>query len=61
MRVPVFVSHGEAIFVETEKIIDLETTDKIKNTKGLSLVDKRIGGGYVTPDESGRQCIYKQD
>ena len=53
VRVPVFVGHGEAIFVETEKIIDLEKlTDKIKNTKGLSLVDKRIDGGYVTPDES---------
>lgn len=53
VRVPVFVGHGESIYVETDKIIDLKKlTSSIKKSKGLSLVDKRIDGGYVTPDES---------
>ncbi len=53
VRVPVFVGHGESVFIETEKIIDLnKLINKIKNFQGLSLVDERINGGYVTPDES---------
>jgi aspartate-semialdehyde dehydrogenase len=53
VRVPVFVGHGEAIYLETKKKIDLKKlTSKIKKFPGLSLVDKRIDGGYVTPDES---------
>ncbi len=53
VRVPVFVGHGEAIYLETEKIIDLsKLISKIKKFSGLSLVDKRVDGGYVTPDES---------
>ena len=53
VRVPVFVGHGEAIYVETEKTVDLKKLiSKIKKSPGLSLVDKRIDGGYVTPDES---------
>ena len=53
VRVPVFVGHGESIYVETEKQIDLKKLiTKIRKSPGLSLVDKRIDGGYVTPDES---------
>ena len=53
VRVPVFVGHGEAIYLETEKIIDLKKLiSNIKKFPGLSLVDKKIDGGYVTPDES---------
>ncbi|MEE2695364.1 MAG: aspartate-semialdehyde dehydrogenase [Pseudomonadota bacterium] len=53
VRVPVFVGHGESIYLETEKRIDLKKLiSKIKKFPGLSLVDKRIDGGYVTPDES---------
>ncbi len=53
VRVPVFVGHGESIYVETEKTVDLKKlTTKIKKMAGLSLVDKRVDGGYVTPDES---------
>ena len=53
VRVPVFVGHGEAIYLETEKPIDMKKLiTKIKKSPGLSLVDKRIDGGYVTPEES---------
>ena len=53
VRVPVFVGHAEAIYLETEKTIDLKKlVSSIKKFPGLSLVDKKIDGGYVTPDES---------
>ena len=53
VRVPVFVGHGEAIYLETKKDIDLKKLiTKLKKSPGLSLVDKHIDGGYVTPDES---------
>ena len=53
VRVPVFVGHGEAVYLETEKNINLKKIiEKLKDFNGLSLVDKPIDGGYVTPDES---------
>ncbi len=53
VRVPVFVGHGESLYVETEKKVDLKKLiSKIKKSPGLSIVDKRVDGGYVTPDES---------
>ena len=53
VRVPVFVGHAESIYIETEKEIDIKKAlSKMKKTKGLSVVDENIDGGYVTPDES---------
>ena len=52
VRVPVFVGHAESIYLETEKSVDLKKLiTKMKKISGISLVDKRIDGGYVTPDE----------
>ena len=53
VRVPVFVGHGESIYLETEKNIDLKKlVTKLKKINGMSIVDEKIDGGYVTPDES---------
>ena len=53
VRVPVFVGHGESIYLETEKNIDLKKlVTKLKKINGISIVDEKIDGGYVTPDES---------
>lgn len=53
VRVPVFVGHGESVYIETDKTIDLKKLiSRINNFPGLSLVDEPIDGGYVTPDES---------
>ena len=53
VRVPVFVGHAESVYIETEKNINLKKLfQELKNFKGISLVDKSIDGGYVTPDES---------
>ena len=41
VRVPVFVGHGESVYIETEKKIDeKKLINKIKKVSGLSLVDK---------------------
>ena len=48
-----FVGHSESVYIETEKKIDeKKLINKIKKVDGLSLVDKKIDGGYVTPDEA---------
>ena len=53
IRVPVFVGHGESIYLETEKNIHLKKlTSKIKKMEGLTLVNEPVDGGYITPDES---------
>ena len=53
VRVPVFVGHGEAVYLETEKIINIKKLEStLKKTTGISLVNHQIDGGYVTPDES---------
>ena len=60
VRVPVFVGHGESIYLETEKNIDLKKlVTKLKKINGISIVDEKIDGGYVTPDESaGEDYVF---
>ena len=56
VRVPVFVGHGESINIETKKKIDLKKINSsLKNFPGLSVIDKKKNGGYVTPDETAGQ------
>jgi aspartate-semialdehyde dehydrogenase len=53
VRVPVFVGHSEAIYIEMEN--ELSATDAqriLREAPGVMLVDKREDGGYVTPIES---------
>ncbi|MEL0246377.1 MAG: aspartate-semialdehyde dehydrogenase [Alphaproteobacteria bacterium] len=53
VRVPVFVGHGESVYIETEKKINLKKAiSAMKKFPGLSVVNENIDGGYVTPDES---------
>ena len=53
VRVPVFVGHGESVYIETEKKINLKKAlSTMKKFPGLSVVNENIDGGYVTPDES---------
>ena len=40
------------ILKQKKQLISKNSLSKIKKSPGLSLVDKRIDGGYVTPDES---------
>ncbi len=52
VRVPVFVGHSEAVFVEFEdEITAKQAQDVLRESPGIMLIDKREDGGYVTPVE----------
>ena len=53
VRVPVFVSHSEAVNIEFENELSAEQAQEIlREAPGIMLVDKREDGGYVTPVEA---------
>ena len=60
VRIPVFIGHSEAVFIETEKPID-ETIarDHLRAADGVVVIDHRADEGYVTPKESaGEDAVY---
>lgn len=60
VRVPVFVSHSEAITIETELPIDEKSARQAwAKADGIVVVDYRKDEGYVTPIESaGEDATY---
>jgi aspartate-semialdehyde dehydrogenase len=53
VRVPVFISHSEAVTVEFENPITAdEAREILREAPGCLVVDKREPGGYVTPHEA---------
>jgi len=60
VRVPVFIGHAEAIFIETEKPIGVEEARAaMSDFPGLVVVDHRVDEGYVTPQEcAGEDAVY---
>ena len=60
VRVPVFVGHGEAVYIETDKKITSSAALKVlKKAPGVKVIDSRKDGGYVTPDEtSGQDSVF---
>jgi aspartate-semialdehyde dehydrogenase len=60
VRVPVFVSHSEAVNIEFERPISAdEARDILREAPGCLVVDKREDGGYVTPYEAaGEDATY---
>ncbi len=60
VRVPVFISHSEAVNIEFEKPITAEKARSIlREAPGVLVVDKREDGGYVTPVEAaGEDATY---
>ena len=60
VRVPVFVSHSEAVNIEFEKEISAERAREIlREAPGCLVVDKHEDGGYVTPYEAaGDDATY---
>jgi aspartate-semialdehyde dehydrogenase len=60
VRVPVFISHSEAVAVEFENPISAdEARDILRNAPGCLVIDKREPGGYVTPYEAaGEDATY---
>jgi len=60
VRVPVFISHSEAVNIEFENEITAdEARDILRNAPGCLVIDSREPGGYVTPYEAaGEDATY---
>ncbi|MGY6568825.1 MAG: aspartate-semialdehyde dehydrogenase [Salinarimonas sp.] len=60
VRVPVFISHSEAVNVEFDRPITAdEARDILRGAPGVMVIDKREAGGYVTPnDATGEDATY---
>ncbi|SKA08719.1 aspartate-semialdehyde dehydrogenase [Consotaella salsifontis] len=60
VRVPVFISHSEAVNIEFEKPITAdEARDILREAPGCLVVDKHENGGYITPYEAaGEDATY---
>jgi len=60
VRIPVFVSHGEAVDLEFERAIDVDAArEALSNAPGVVVVDHRADQGYVTPVEAaGEDAVY---
>jgi len=60
VRVPVFVGHAEAVFVEFEKPISEDEARRVlRDAPGVGVVDHRADEGYVTPVEAtGEDKVY---
>ncbi|WP_373236427.1 aspartate-semialdehyde dehydrogenase [Cohaesibacter celericrescens] len=60
VRVPVFVSHAEAVNIEFENPLSAdEARDILREAPGCLVIDKREDGGYITPVEAaGEDATY---
>ncbi|WP_374310763.1 aspartate-semialdehyde dehydrogenase [Dongia sp.] len=60
VRVPVFISHSEAVNIEFERDISVEEVRAaLRSAKGITVVDHRADEGYVTPLEvAGEDNVY---
>ena len=60
VRVPVFISHSEAVNIEFEKPITADEARAIlREAPGVLVIDKHEPGGYITPHEAaGEDATY---
>ena len=60
VRVPVFIGHSEAVTIECNREVDVDEARAIlRKAKGVTVVDHRMDGGYVTPQEvAGEDAVY---
>ena len=60
VRVPVFISHSEAVTVEFENPVSVaQATAALKKAPGIRIMDEREPGGYATPiDTAGEDDVY---
>jgi aspartate-semialdehyde dehydrogenase len=60
VRVPVFISHSEAVNIEFEQPVTAdEARDILRSAPGCLVIDKREPGGYITPYEAaGEDATY---
>jgi len=60
VRVPVFIGHAEAVNLEFENPIDEdEARQALRNQPGVTVIDRRVEEGYVTPAEcAGEDAVF---
>ena len=60
VRIPVFIGHSEAVFIETAKPInEKDARNLLSESDGIVVVDHRANEGYVTPNEAaGEDAVY---
>jgi aspartate-semialdehyde dehydrogenase len=60
VRIPVFIGHSEAVFIECDKPMDeARARQVLSGANGVVVVDHRADEGYVTPKESaGEDAVY---
>lgn len=60
VRIPVFIGHSEAIFIECAKpMVEARAREVLDAAEGVVVVDHRADEGYVTPKESaGEDPVY---
>ena len=60
VRAPVFIGHAEAVHVEFEDEMTADQAREIfKEADGIALVDQRVDGGYMTPQEcAGEDAVF---
>lgn len=60
VRIPVFIGHSEAVFIECEKPMDeARARELLSGADGVVVVDHRVDEGYVTPKEcAGEDAVY---
>ena len=56
VRVPVFLAHSEAVWIETERPLSVqEARALLRRAPGVKLVDDQAPGGYPMPIQAGGQ------
>ena len=60
VRVPVFISHSEAVNIEFESPLSAdEAREILREAPGCLVIDRREPGGYITPHEAaGEDATY---
>ena len=60
VRIPVFIGHSEAVFIETEKpMSENGVRELLREAPGVTVIDHRANEGYVTPHEAaGEDAVF---
>ena len=60
VRVPVFIGHSEAVYVEFENPVNVtEARAALRHAPGVVVQDERVEGGYATPAEcKGEDAVF---
>ncbi len=60
VRIPVFIGHSEAVFIETDKpMTEHGVRELLREAPGVTVIDHRANEGYVTPHEAaGEDAVF---